>query len=67
MVGNREIEGGGAMMDKSKSVDTPAKPDAILPKKQRTILHVDYTDAVLAFTSVFLAGFGLGIIFGIGG
>lgn len=51
------------MMDKTKAVDTPAKPDAIAPKKQRTILNIDYTDAVLAFTSVFLSGFGLGLLF----
>lgn len=50
---------------KSESVPTRAKPDAI--PRRRTILHIDYIDAVLGFTSVFLSGFGLGLLFKIAG
>ena len=47
-------------LQRSESVTTPAK-EASVPR-QRTILHIDHTDAVLAFTSVFLTGMATGII-----
>lgn len=52
-------------MERSESVPTPAKGASV--PRQKVVLHIDHTDAVLAFTSVFLSGFGLGLLFKIAG
>lgn len=60
-----------ASFEKSKSVPTPAKDAALLElkdlRKPHRIVHVDYIDLVLGVTSVFLSGFGLGLLFKVAG
>ena len=64
------------MMEKSESVPTQAKPDACAKPRRRRCLDIEYKrqhgcadkyDVALIGISLFLAGFGLGIMFGIGG